>query len=37
VRAVLVAGRLAWHGAAAPPELGRERNFGAVLRARLSP
>jgi N-acyl-D-aspartate/D-glutamate deacylase len=37
VRAVLVAGRLAWHDAAATPELGRSRGFGTVLRARLSP
>jgi N-acyl-D-aspartate/D-glutamate deacylase len=35
VRAVLVAGRLAWDGACATPELGRERGFGTVLRAKL--
>lgn len=36
VRAVLVAGRLAWDGAAATPELGHARNFGTVLRAQLA-
>ncbi len=36
VRAVFVAGRLAWDGARAPEAVGRERGFGEVLRARLS-
>jgi N-acyl-D-aspartate/D-glutamate deacylase len=33
VRAVLVAGRLAWDGRQATPAFGRERGFGRVLRA----
>jgi len=36
IRAVLIAGRLAWDGSAASPELGHARHFGTVLRARLS-
>lgn len=35
VRAVLVAGRLAWDGTSAPESFGRERGFGTVLRAKL--
>jgi len=35
VRAVLVAGRLAWDGTSAAESFGRERGFGTVLRARL--
>lgn len=34
VRAVLVNGRVAWREGAASPELGRERGFGQLLRAR---
>lgn len=36
VRAVFVAGRLAWDGASATEGLGRERGFGRVLRAKLA-
>jgi N-acyl-D-aspartate/D-glutamate deacylase len=35
VRAVLVAGRLAWDGASATEGFGRERGFGTVLRAQV--